>query len=859
MWKEYKLKIILMASCLVIVAIILIRDISGSDSNLKGGSTNYNTIEGEGLTQIEALRLYSFFLKKAANKPEGISDADMEKWYGQILASAAESGLIHTSSEQFDPLEPLDCAAFRDMLQGITNTLGVDYTSLIEEIPKRLTTTKEEDLVLLQEFLFMYDRLANVLEALDTESKTEFQEKEIYLLQLKEDETDPNSGVVFGLDGSKYNYHYIKDYSDYYTASKSELEETKNTYAIRDNPKLEGCQYKMVTALVHGNNIIYLKETKSAKAVLPNAWIVKGKGDKLNVYASGLSLDLKAENLLSETIEGKVADLTLDDGIVSGIMVKQDVIRGKVLLVGNETIEVERYGTLPLADNFQIYKIYGELAEEPTASILVGYTNTDFIISDGKVCAALITEALNAENIRVVLNTTGYNGLYHEKVHITVDGPFQVDDGKKQKKYSAGEELIFSSGDKQLTKGRLRIIPEEENGKITVNSINRSYGNPSYRGTLEINQMDQGLTLVNELTMEEYLYAVVPSEMPTSYGTEALKVQAVCARSYAYNQLLANRYSRYGAHVDDSVNCQVYNNVQENESTILAVKDTYGKIMKYENSVVNAFYFSTSCGYTADVVDVWAGDGTDCFVGKLQVDEIMLVSALGKEAGKELSDKKEWAKPDLSNESEFRAFIEDNMITFQAGDKTIQRTVETYDDDFSWYRWRVDASLDEIERVIDETLASRSNSDPNNILTRMEDGSFKSIPVSTVGNVKSMEVIERGESGIMKSLLIKGSKNTIKVQTQTNIRTILAPLYTPIIRQDGSTVDRFNLLPSAFFVIDRMEADGKLEGFSFVGGGYGHGTGMSQNGVKSMIQQGKNYEEVLKHYYSGITLSTLYK
>ena len=58
------------------------------------------------------------------------------------------------------------------------------------------------------------------------------------------------------------------------------------------------------------------------------------------------------------------------------------------------------------------------------------------------------------------------------------------------------------------------------------------------------------MILVNELPLEEYLYAVVPSEMPASYELEALKAQAVCARSYAYNQTQGLSYPEYNAHVD---------------------------------------------------------------------------------------------------------------------------------------------------------------------------------------------------------------------------------------------------------------------------------------------------------------------
>ena len=119
------------------------------------------------------------------------------------------------------------------------------------------------------------------------------------------------------------------------------------------------------------------------------------------------------------------------------------------------------------------------------------------------------------------------------------------------------------------------------------------------------------MLLINELALEEYLYAVVPSEMPTYYGIEALKVQAVCARSYAYRHLLANSLSRYGAHVDDSVSYQVYNNIPENEESVLAVKDTYGRVIEYEGEIITAYYFSTKWAYyrCRGCMDWWKGNG----------------------------------------------------------------------------------------------------------------------------------------------------------------------------------------------------------------------------------------------------------
>lgn len=80
--------------------------------------------------------------------------------------------------------------------------------------------------------------------------------------------------------------------------------------------------------------------------------------------------------------------------------------------------------------------------------------------------------------------------------------------------------------------------------------------------------------------------------MPASYEKEALKAQAVCARTYAYRQIQGNAYGQYGAHVDDSTSFQVYNNINTSERTDQAVNETYGQMLFYNNKPIEAFYYS---------------------------------------------------------------------------------------------------------------------------------------------------------------------------------------------------------------------------------------------------------------------------
>jgi stage II sporulation protein D len=96
--------------------------------------------------------------------------------------------------------------------------------------------------------------------------------------------------------------------------------------------------------------------------------------------------------------------------------------------------------------------------------------------------------------------------------------------------------------------------------------------------------------------------------------------------------------------------------------------------------------------------------------------------------------------------------------------------------------------------------------------------------------------------------------------TNSNIRYLLRPAKVGnardiiINRHRGGTVANFSLMPSAFFVFDKTYSENGLSSITFHGGGYGHGVGMSQNGVRGMIDAGLNFEQVLRNYYRGAVL-----
>lgn len=196
------------------------------------------------------------------------------------------------------------------------------------------------------------------------------------------------------------------------------------------------------------------------------------------------------------------------------------------------------------------------------------------------------TEPRKEKTIRVVLMDSSYESYYHPSVTVLTQG----------------ERKTYTPQSDALLEGPL-ILPEEEEG-ICVESLQRQEGAPVYQGTLEIHKSEQGLVLVNELPLEEYLKAVVPSEMPSTYEKEALMAQAVCARTYACKQMEEGRMKEYGGDVDDSVNFQVYGNIASRESTAQAVELTRGKVLCQDGMLIQAYYFSTSPGVTS-TDEVW--------------------------------------------------------------------------------------------------------------------------------------------------------------------------------------------------------------------------------------------------------------
>ncbi len=820
-----KRKLILIGICIGIVIVVFTVNVIRGIKEEKPEEPENTVVQTDQITQAEAFRLLSFLRYNKAERESlsmGITyeNENMSGWYDAYINAVWKMGLIESKIKRA-PMEALtygDCKEIMDKLILSNPEYQTVYSGITFDF------TNSEQPMKLRDFLELY----NAVIAATPLNEQRVKEETLFVLGNEENGEGFPRMVT---DKGKFYYSDAKSYEKDFGTQKLDL--------------VAKYLDKGIKVLISEQELIYIKEVSTETIVIKNVWIQKGEGLQIDTFINGINKSFTTKYKLETSIEKVVSDITIEDSKIIKVLQKPEIIHGKVLQTGKDYIEIEGYGKVTLDEDFRIYKLYGKLSMEPTGSILVGYENTDFVVSLGKISAALITESIKAENIRVLLMTSGYRDYYHNKVELTATGDFTISNKETERSYKKGDNVTIEPGDALLSKGRITVTVSDEGSRIKLLSLERSDGYPSYRGSIEIAEGAQGLLVINELPLEEYLYAVIPSEMPTYYGLEALRVQAVCARSYAFKHLLANSLSSYGAHVDDSVSYQVYNNISENEDSILAVKDTYGKVIEYEGEVITAYYFSTSSGHTSEANYVWPGNSNYPYlVGKvLNVDK--------KEEGADNPDTLADQYADLSTEETFRKFLEEKKLV-------------TYDSSFNWYRWKVTMKAKDLQKVIDENLSKRYNAKPELILTKTgedENGVaiFESRPVDKIGELVDITVLKRASSGIITELLIEGSNYTVKVITEYNIRTLLAPAYSTVTRQDDSEVKKLSLLPSAFFVIDKNEKDNRISSLTLTGGGYGHGVGMSQNGVKAMADSGVGYEDIVAYFYEGTELGFIYE
>lgn len=162
---------------------------------------------------------------------------------------------------------------------------------------------------------------------------------------------------------------------------------------------------------------------------------------------------------------------------------------------------------------------------------------------------------------------------------------------------------VLANGESVFSKPGIRLVPNEESTRFEIDYKEDQFN--LYRGVIEIQSgPNNSIVTVNHIYMEDYLRSVIPGEMSASWPQEALKSQAVAARSYAFKSL--NPKASFD--ICDSAACQVYLGARhEFATTDKAVSSTKGEMVFYGNEVITAYYFSSSGGWTENNENIWGG------------------------------------------------------------------------------------------------------------------------------------------------------------------------------------------------------------------------------------------------------------
>ncbi len=317
-----------------------------------------------------------------------------------------------------------------------------------------------------------------------------------------------------------------------------------------------------------------------------------------------------------------------------------------------------------------------------------------------------------------------------------------------------------------------------------------------YGGNLRLQPNAYGTyTLVNQVPIETYLRGVVPYEIGLAAPPTTIEAQAILARTYVLRNLRRFEVDNYELCADTQ--CQVYRGITgAADKTDRAITNTRGLVLTYGDELVDALYSSNAGGVTAAFNHVWNGPERPYL-------QPVVDSVVGS-----------WdlATRPLTDENNLKAFL-----SLESGFNE-----ETWDT----FRWEEDASLEKIGQDLKTYLQARNH------------------PLANFTEVQRLVVTERAVSGRVQTLQIATDLGVVTLQKDEVIRAIEAPLSLLFY-----TAGLYDAVPG--------EAEPKLTGYRFIGGGFGHGVGMSQTGAYNLGDLNWSAERILQFYYLGTELQPI--
>ena len=357
----------------------------------------------------------------------------------------------------------------------------------------------------------------------------------------------------------------------------------------------------------------------------------------------------------------------------------------------------------------------------------------------------------------------------------------------------------------------------EEGNEVEISSILNNKGPVPvvYRGSFTVKPGEESPLLFNILSMEDYLKGVVPSEMPPSWAVEnpkaieALKAQAVAARSYAYTQL------RWKDYLEMTVASQVYGGKsKEHPLTNEAIKETDGVYATYNNIPIDAFFHSSSGGYTENSEDVWSS-------------EVPYIRAVEDPYDQQPNNSHyDWSISSSVEPIQEKLQLKENQILLSL------RITETTQGQ----------GVQQIAAIIYDTETKAK--DTINLYPELVSSAdrFRSFFGFTLKSIKFTLTADSDA----KVMLADG--------TQERVNHLLSY---KVQKADGSTVtiDGQNVTVTSKDNTAYYPTTPSI--FTFNGKGWGHALGMSQWGARGMAEAGFTYDQILTYYYTGIEVKKL--
>jgi len=412
--------------------------------------------------------------------------------------------------------------------------------------------------------------------------------------------------------------------------------------------------------------------------------------------------------------------------------------------------------------------------------------------------------------------------LFNGSNFTLLSGPFQT----REEALSLGELYVPSAQSVLLIADNIPAIVFDAGSLMQIAPASGedsvSVGDRRYRGIIEFGRFrGRNLTAVNIVPLEQYLFSVVPSEMPASWHMNALKAQAIAARSYSINR--AGVHSAEGFDLCDTTHCQVYiGRGNEHARTTDAVNQTAGRFAFWGEQIINATYFSSSGGVTDNSENVWINP-TPYLISVVETNETEF-----------LNWQRTFSMQELTNLAGNIGQVSSVTVTHQSNGRVGQLVLNGAGGSRILQREEIRTFF---SGTSEGSLPSR-----NFYIAGTNPQTSQQVQAAThAGNIPISIRAAEGEA-------VNALAGGIYVLGRTGNAATHSGL--TVIGQNATV--SYGALPAGQAPnLGGGTAESTGNSVAFTGRGFGHGVGMSQFGARGMAEAGFTYREIIAFYYNG--------